>query len=70
VTINGNDLNVEVLGPEGAPLLIAHHGGAGIGSLAEPKATFGPLADEMRLVVFDARIRDFPHDVLADAGNS
>ncbi len=55
VTINGNDLNVEVLGPENAPVLIAHHGGGGIGSLAEPKATFGPLADEMRVVVFDAR---------------
>jgi proline iminopeptidase len=55
VTINGNDLNVEVLGPDRAPVLIAHHGGGGIGSLAEPKATFGPLADEMRVVVFDAR---------------
>lgn len=55
VRINGNDLNVEVLGPGGAPVLIAHHGGGGIGSLAEPKATFGPLADEMRVVVFDAR---------------
>jgi proline iminopeptidase len=55
VTINGNDLNVEVLGPEGAPVLIAHHGGGGIGSLAEPKATFGPLAGELRVVVFDAR---------------
>ena len=55
VTINGNDLNVEVLGPQDAPVLIAHHGGGGIGSLAEPKATFGPLADEMRVVVFDAR---------------
>jgi proline iminopeptidase len=55
VTINGNDLNVEVLGPEGAPVLIAHHGGGGIGSLAEPKQTFGPLADELRVVVFDAR---------------
>ena len=41
VTVNGNDLNVEVLGPDGAPVLIAHHGGGGIGSLAEPKATFG-----------------------------
>jgi hypothetical protein len=50
VTINGNDLNVEVLGPENAPVLIAHHGGGGIGSLAEPKSTFGPLADEMRVV--------------------
>jgi proline iminopeptidase len=55
VTINGNDLNVQVLGPEDAPVLIAHHGGGGIGSLAEPKATFGPLADLMRVVVFDAR---------------
>jgi proline iminopeptidase len=55
VTINGNDLNVEVLGPEGAPVLIAHHGGGGIGSLAEPRATFGPLADRLRVVVFDAR---------------
>ena len=36
-------------------MLIAHHGGGGIGSLAEPKATFGPLADELRVVVFDAR---------------
>jgi proline iminopeptidase len=55
VAINGNDLNVEVLGPEGAPVLIAHHGGGGIGSLAEPRATFGPLADRVRVVVFDAR---------------
>ena len=29
-------------------MLIAHHGGGGIGSLAEPKATFGPLADRFR----------------------
>jgi proline iminopeptidase len=55
VTINDNDLNVEVLGPEGAPVLIAHHGGGGIGSLEEPRATFGPLADRLRVVVFDAR---------------
>jgi proline iminopeptidase len=55
VTINGNELNIEVLGPDDAPVLIAHHGGGGIGSLAEPKATFGPLADLLRVVVFDAR---------------
>jgi proline iminopeptidase len=54
VTVN-NDLNVEVLGPAGAPVLIARHGGGGIGSLAEPRATFGPLADRLRVVVFDAR---------------
>ncbi|MCU1491629.1 MAG: pip [Acidimicrobiaceae bacterium] len=55
VKINDNELNVEVLGPEGAPVLIAHHGGGGIGSLGEPKATFGPLSDKLRVVVFDAR---------------
>lgn len=55
VTINGCRLNVEVLGPEDGPVLIAHHGGGGIGSLAEPKATFGTLADRFRVIVFDAR---------------
>ena len=55
VVINDNELNVEVLGPAGAPVLIAHHGGGGIGSLGEPKATFGPLSDIFQVVVFDAR---------------
>ncbi|MGC2174536.1 MAG: alpha/beta hydrolase [Acidimicrobiales bacterium] len=55
VTINDNELNVEVLGDKDAPVLIAHHGGGGIGSLEEPKATFGPLANTYRVVVFDAR---------------
>jgi proline iminopeptidase len=55
VEINGAKLNVEVLGPKGAPVLIAHHGGGGIGSLAEPKSTFGPLSDIFQVVVFDAR---------------
>ena len=55
VTINDNELNVEVLGDKGLPVLIAHHGGGGIGSLGEPKATFGPLADIFQVVVFDAR---------------
>jgi proline iminopeptidase len=36
-------------------VLIAHHGGGGIGSLAEPKATFGPLSDRFRVIVFDSR---------------
>jgi proline iminopeptidase len=53
--INDNRLNIEVLGPEGAPVIIVHHGGGGIGSLAEPKASFGWLADEFRIVVYDAR---------------
>ncbi|PZG42991.1 hydrolase [Spongiactinospora gelatinilytica] len=57
VLINGNELNVEVLGGErpGAPTLIAHHGAPGLGSLAEPRATFGRLADAYRVIVFDAR---------------
>jgi proline iminopeptidase len=55
ITINGCRLNVEVMGPEDAPVIIAHHGGGGIGSLAEPRSTFGPLADRFRVIVFDAR---------------
>jgi proline iminopeptidase len=55
VTINGCELNVEVTGPKDSPVLIAHHGGGGIGSLAEPRATFGPLSDRFRVVTFDAR---------------
>jgi proline iminopeptidase len=55
VVINGCRLNVEVIGPEDGPVLIAHHGGGGIGSLAEPKGTFGPLSDRFRVIVFDAR---------------
>ncbi|MCZ2830703.1 alpha/beta hydrolase [Modestobacter sp. VKM Ac-2986] len=55
LTVNGARLTVEVTGPEDGPVLIAHHGGGGIGSLAEPRSTFGTLADRFRVVVFDAR---------------
>lgn len=55
VEINGNHLAVEVLGPEDAPVIITHHGAPGLGSRAEPRASFGRLADEYRVVVFDAR---------------
>ncbi len=55
VVINGCRLNVEVMGPEDGPVLIAHHGGGGIGSLEEPRATFGTLATRFRIIVFDAR---------------
>lgn len=55
VRINDNELAVEVLGPEGAPVIITHHGAPGLGSRAEPRASFGRLADEYRVVVFDAR---------------
>jgi len=55
VEINGNRLAVEVLGPEGAPVVLTHHGAPGLGSRAEPRASFGRLADRYRVVVFDAR---------------
>lgn len=55
VDINDNHLAVEVLGPEDAPVIITHHGAPGLGSRAEPRASFGRLADEYRVVVFDAR---------------
>ena len=35
--------------------MIAHHGAPGLGSSGEPRATFGPLADAFRVIVFDAR---------------
>jgi proline iminopeptidase len=55
LAINGAELEVEVLGEEGAPVLIAHHGAPGLGSRTEPKASFGALADTYRVIVFDAR---------------
>ena len=55
LAVNGAELEVEVLGPENAPALIVHHGAPGLGSRAEPKASFGALADTYRVIVFDAR---------------
>ena len=55
VEINDNPVEVEVLGTAGAPTLIAHHGAPGLSSRAEPRTTFGPLADVLRVVVYDAR---------------
>ncbi len=55
VDINDNRLHVEVLGPDDAPVMIVHHGAPGLGTLAEPKKSFGPLADAYQVVVFDAR---------------
>jgi len=56
IEINGNRLNVEVLGDApGKPTMIVHHGAPGLGSLAEPRASFASFADTYRVVVFDAR---------------
>lgn len=55
--INGCRLNVELLGGEdpSKPLLIGHHGAPGLGSMGEPTAAFGFMADTFRVLVFDAR---------------
>ena len=55
VDINGNPLEVEVLGAGDAPVMIVHHGAPGLGTRAEPRTAFGPFSDVMRVVVFDAR---------------
>jgi proline iminopeptidase len=55
VTINDNRLLVDILGPEGGPVLVAHHGAPGLSSHAEPRDSFGRLADAFRVVLFDAR---------------
>ena len=55
VEVDGCRLVVEVAGREGAPLLLAHHGAPGLGTRGEPKRAFGALADEMRVLAFDAR---------------
>jgi proline iminopeptidase len=55
IDVNGNPLEVEVLGSSGATTLIAHHGAPGLGSRAEPRSTFGTLADVLRVIVYDAR---------------
>jgi proline iminopeptidase len=55
VDVDGCRLVVEVAGPDGAPLLLAHHGAPGLGTRGEPKRAFGALADEMRVLAFDAR---------------
>lgn len=53
--VNGARLVVEDLGPLDAPAIIVHHGAPGLGSRAEPLRSFGPFADEFRVVTFDAR---------------
>ncbi|WP_219825621.1 alpha/beta fold hydrolase [Nonomuraea typhae] len=55
VVINSNALEVEDLGDRNAPVIIAHHGAPGLSTRAEPKASWGALADRYRVIVFDAR---------------
>lgn len=55
VEVNGVKLRVHVQGDASAKAIYAHHGAPGLGTHAEPKRAFGPLADQYRIVSFDAR---------------
>ncbi|CAN5859028.1 alpha/beta hydrolase [soil metagenome] len=53
MTVNDVELFVDIQGQ--GPPIIAHHGGPGMGSHANDKAAFAPLADIYQIVSFDAR---------------
>ncbi len=53
--VDGARLHVETHGPEDAPALIILHGGPGVGDCRDQVRDYGPLADEFRLVFYDAR---------------
>ncbi|MGN6870964.1 MAG: alpha/beta fold hydrolase [Solirubrobacteraceae bacterium] len=55
VTVNGARLYCETHGPEHAPALVILHGGPGVGDCRDQVRDYGPLADEFRLVFYDAR---------------
>jgi proline iminopeptidase len=53
--INGNLLYYETLGDPSKPAILCFHGGPGMGSHKEPKASWGRLSDEYYVVVQDQR---------------
>jgi pimeloyl-ACP methyl ester carboxylesterase len=53
--VNGARLYYEVHGPEHAPVLVILHGGPGVSDCRDQVRDYGPLADEFRLVFYDAR---------------
>jgi proline iminopeptidase len=53
VTVNGIRLRVDVQGD--GPAILCHHGAPGLGTHANPKRAFAPLADRYRIVTWDAR---------------
>jgi proline iminopeptidase len=55
VPVNGIHLRVDVQGAPDAPAIYAHHGAPGLGTHATPKRAFAPMADEFRIVTWDAR---------------
>jgi proline-specific peptidase len=55
VTVNGARLYCETHGPEDAPVLVILHGGPGVGDCRDQVRDYRALADEFRLVFYDAR---------------
>lgn len=55
LAINGARLTYQASGPEDAPLIVALHGGRGIGDHRTEFEAFRPLADRYRLVGYDQR---------------
>jgi pimeloyl-ACP methyl ester carboxylesterase len=53
--VNGARIYYEVHGPEDAPVLAILHGGPGVGDCRDQVRDFGALADEFRLLFYDAR---------------
>jgi pimeloyl-ACP methyl ester carboxylesterase len=53
--VNGARLHYETHGPEDAPALVILHGGPGVADCRDQVRDYGPLADEFRLVFYDAR---------------
>ena len=53
--VNGARLYVETHGPDDAPALVILHGGPGLGDCRDQVRDYGALADEFRLVFYDAR---------------
>jgi proline iminopeptidase len=54
-TINGARLYFETHGPADAPALVLLHGGPGVGDCRDQVRDYGALADEFRLLFYDAR---------------
>lgn len=53
--LNGVQLFVDVQGDGPGTPIIGHHGAPGMSSYAEPKRALAKLADEHRIITFDAR---------------
>ena len=55
LTVNGARLWCELHGPDDAPAVVILHGGPGVGDCRDHVRDLGPLADEFRLLFYDAR---------------